>query len=137
MNYALLPLRIFSDERGKLGVLESYKDMPFAIKRMYYIFDTSPSFDRGGHAHRELEQIVLCLCGSCEFVLDNGSLRENVKLNSPEVGLYIGKNMWREMKNFSYDCRLVVLASDYYDDREYIRDYAEFIEFIKEIKCKE
>lgn len=136
MNYALLPLRVFSDERGKLGVLESYKDIPFLIKRMYYIFDTSPSLHRGGHAHRELEQIVLCLCGNCEFVLDNGNLRESIPLNSPEVGLYIGKNMWREMKNFSYDCRLVILASDYYDESEYIRDYTEFIELIRRYNAR-
>ena len=132
MNYQIMKLKAIADERGKLIALEGGKNLPFEIKRVYYIFDTSPKFDRGGHAHTNLEQLMLCLAGSCEFILDDGKNKEKVILNSPEVGLYIGKNMWREMKNFSYDCRLVVLASDFYDEREYIRDYDEFLEAVKE-----
>ncbi|TLD81159.1 WxcM-like domain-containing protein [Helicobacter sp. MIT 11-5569] len=132
MNYKILTMHAFSDERGKLVALESRKNVPFDIKRVYYIFDASPEFDRGGHAHTNLEQIMICLAGSCEILLDNGKIKEKVILDSPEVGLYIGKNMWRVMKNFSYDCRLVVLASDFYDENEYIRDYGEFIGLVKE-----
>lgn len=131
MNYKIMKLKAMVDERGKLIALENGKNLPFEIKRVYYIFDTSPKFDRGGHAHANLEQLMLCLAGSCEFILDDGKNKEKIILNSPELGLYIGKNMWREMKNFSYDCRLVVLASDFYDENEYIRNYDEFLESLK------
>ncbi len=69
--------------------------------------------------------------GSCEFVLDDGTKRQSVFLNRPDIGLYIGKNMWREMRNFSYGCKLMILASDYYDESEYIRDYDEFLKAVK------
>jgi dTDP-4-dehydrorhamnose 3,5-epimerase-like enzyme len=107
--------------------LEGNKNVPFEIKRVYWIFDTSPDQDRGMHAHKNMEQIVVLMDGSCEFILDDGKTRETVLLDRPEVGLYIGKNMWREMHRLSYGCKLVVLASDYYDENEYIRSYEEFL----------
>ena len=131
MNYKLVPLKVIGDERGKLISLESHKNLPFAIKRVYYIFDTSPDLPRGFHAHKELEQLVVAIDGACEFVLDDGKSKESIWLNRPDVGLYIGKNMWREMRNFSYGCKLMILASDYYDESEYIRDYAEFLKMVK------
>ncbi len=130
MNYKLLSLQTIGDERGKLV---SLKNLPFAIKRVYYMFDTSPDEPRGFHAHKELEQLVIAIDGACEFVLDDGKSKESVWLNRPDFGLYIGKNMWREMRNFSYGCKLMILASDYYDESEYIRDYAEFLEIIKRV----
>lgn len=133
MNYKLLSLQTIGDERGKLVSLESNKNLPFAIKRVYYMFDTSPDEPRGFHAHKELEQLVIAIDGACEFVLDDGKSKESVWLNRPDVGLYIGKNMWREMRNFSYGCKLMILASDYYDESEYIRDYAEFLDIIKRV----
>ncbi|AAP76694.1 WxcM-like domain-containing protein [Helicobacter sp. MIT 03-1614] len=133
MNYKLLSLQTIGDERGKLVSLESLKNLPFAIKRVYYMFDTSPDLPRGFHAHKELEQLVIAIDGACEFVLDDGKNKESVWLNRPDVGLYIGKNMWREMRNFSYGCKLMILASDYYDESEYIRDYAEFLDIIKRV----
>ena len=133
MNYKLLSLQTIGDERGKLVSLESLKNLPFAIKRVYYMFDTSPDLPRGFHAHKELEQLVIAIDGACEFVLDDGKSKESVWLNRPDVGLYIGKNMWREMRNFSYGCKLMILASDYYDESEYIRDYAEFLDIIKRV----
>lgn len=132
MNFKLMQMRVLGDSRGKIVSLEGNKNVPFEIKRVYYIFDTSPDEDRGKHAHRELEQIIIAIDGAVEFVLDDGQNREVVLLNRPDVGLYIGKNMWREMRNFSYGCKLVVLASDFYDEGEYIRDYAEFL---KALKC--
>lgn len=131
MNYKLLSLQTIGDERGKLVSLESLKNLPFAIKRVYYMFDTSPDLPRGFHAHKELEQLVIAIDGACEFVLDDGKNKESVWLNRPDVGLYIGKNMWQEMRNFSYGCKLMILASDYYDESEYIRDYAEFLKRVK------
>ena len=131
MNYRLINMKIFGDERGKLVSLESNKNVPFEIKRVYYIYDTLPDQDRGMHAHKNMEQIIVAMDGSCQFVLDDGESRETLWLNRPDVGLYIGKNMWREMKNFSYGCKLMVLASDYYDEKEYIRNYDEFLKGIK------
>lgn len=130
MNYRLIPLKVFGDERGKLISLESNKNIPFEIKRVYYIFDTLPEQARGMHAHKSLEQIVVAMDGACQFVLDDGKTRETVWLNRPDVGLYIGQNMWREMRHFSYGCKLMILANDYYDEKEYIRDYEEFLKVL-------
>ncbi|EMZ39318.1 WxcM-like domain-containing protein [Helicobacter bilis] len=127
----IVKLKVMGDERGKLIALESNKNLPFAIKRVYYIYDTLPDEERGFHAHKQLEQLVVAMDGACEFVLDDGQKRESIWLNRPDVGLYIGKNMWREMRNFSYGCKLMILASDYYDESEYIRDYDEFLKAVK------
>ena len=123
MNYKILKMKIHGDERGKLISLESNKNIPFEIKRVYYIFDTLPDQGRSKHAHKNMEQIIVAMDGACQFVLDDGKNRETVWLNRPDIGLYIGKNIWREMQHFSYGCKLMVLASDYYDEREYIRSY--------------
>ena len=131
MNYKLIDLKVFGDERGKLVSLEGNKNIPFDIKRVYYIFDTVPDQERGKHAHKELEQIIVAMDGACQFVLDDGKNREEVWLNRPDVGLYIGKNMWREMRHFSYGCKLMVLASKHYDEKEYIREYNEFLESLQ------
>ena len=127
MNYQLINMQIFGDERGKLVSLEGCKNIPFDIKRVYYIFDTLPNQNRGMHAHKNMEQIIIAMDGACQFILDDGKNKESVWLNRPDVGLYIGKNMWREMRHFSYGCKLMVLASDYYDEKEYIRDYDVFL----------
>lgn len=134
LNYKLLDMKVFGDERGKLVALESNKNVPFDIKRIYYIFDTLPDQERGMHAHKNLEQIIIAIDGACQFVLDDGNERHKIWLNRPDVGLYIGKNMWREMKHFSYGCKLMVLASEYYDEKEYIRNYDEFLKEVKEGK---
>ena len=127
MNYKLIDMRVHGDNRGKLIAVESNRDIPFEIKRAYWIYDTLPNQNRGCHAHKDLEQIIVAIDGACQFVLDDGKARETVWLNRPDVGLYIGKNMWREMRHFSYGCKLMVLASKYYDEKEYIRDYDEFL----------
>lgn len=95
------------------------------------MFDTTPDHVRGKHAHKNLEQIVVAMDGACTFVLDDGKEKAEVLLNRPDMGLYIGKNLWREMKDFSYGCKLMVLASDHYDEKEYIRDYSEFLKCVK------
>lgn len=132
MNYKLINLNVYGDSRGKLISLESKKNLPFEIKRVYYIFDTLPNQERGKHAHKNLEQLIIAMDGACQFVLDDGKSTETVWLNRPDVGLYIGKNMWREMRNFSYGCKLMVLASDFYSEDEYIRDYSIFKKTIGE-----
>ncbi|EOF7235707.1 TPA: WxcM-like domain-containing protein [Campylobacter coli] len=131
MNYKILNFNAKSDDRGSLIALENLKEIPFEIKRIYYIYDTKPEFPRGAHAHRELEQVLIMMEGSCELVLNDGKNIKNIILNRPDMGIFIGKNMWREMKNFSYGAKLLVLASDFYNEKEYIRNYNEFLRVIK------
>lgn len=128
MNFKLINMKVFGDERGKLISLEENRGVvPFDIKRVYWIYDTLPDQDRGCHSHKNMEQIIVAMDGACQFVLDDGKTKEKIWLNRPDIGLYIGKNMWREMKHFSYGCKLMVLASDYYDEKEYIRNYDDFL----------
>lgn len=119
------------DDRGSLVALESQKNIPFDIKRVYYIFDTKTGVVRGLHAHKALSQVMVCLKGSCHVMLDNGLLKEQVVLDSPNKGLLIDSMMWREMHDFSEDCVLLVLANEHYDESDYIRDYDEFLKQVK------
>ena len=114
------------DERGSLVAIECIKNIPFDIKRVYYIFGTKEDVLRGFHAHKNLKQVAVCIRGSCRFVLDNGKKRQEILLDSPTTGLLIEDLIWREMFNFSADCILLVLASKYYDELDYIRDYENF-----------
>ncbi len=120
------------DDRGQLVALEEYKDIPFRIKRVYYMYDTRADVVRGHHAHKSLEQILICIHGSCKIRLDNGYEKKIVPLEKPYEGVYIANNIWREMFDFSEDAVLMVLASDLYDEGDYIRDYHEFIQIVKE-----
>jgi len=119
------------DERGMLVALEEVKDIPFEIKRVYYMYDTKPDIHRGFHAHKKLEQILICIHGSCKILLDNGEEKKIVSLEKPYEGLYISNDMWREMYDFSSDAVLLVLASEIYCEEDYIRDYDEFLRFVK------
>lgn len=130
MNYKILNFNVKSDSRGSLIALENLKEIPFEVKRIYYIYDTKPDFPRGAHAHKELEQVLIMMDGSCELVLNDGKDIKNIILNRPDMGIFIGKNIWREMKNFSYGAKLLVLASDFYNENEYIRDYNEFLKAV-------
>ena len=124
------------DERGQLVALEEFKDIPFEIKRVYYMYDTGEGVRRGYHAHKSLEQILICIHGSCKILLDNGDEKKIVSLEKPYEGLYISNDIWREMYDFSEDAVLMVLASDYYREEDYIRNYDEFIKLVKEKKEK-
>lgn len=115
------------DERGSLVALEAEKTVPFEIKRVYYIFGTQQGVARGFHAHHNLKQVAVCVTGKCRMILDNGKKREEAWLDSPTKGLLIGDLVWREMHDFSEDCVLLVLASEHYDESDYIRDYDEFL----------
>lgn len=118
------------DERGQLVALEEHKDIPFEIKRVYYMYDTGKRVTRGQHAHKSLEQILICIHGSCKLMLDNGKEKKIVSLEKPYEGLYISNNIWREMYDFSSDAVLMVLASDVYKEEDYIRNYDEFLKFV-------
>jgi dTDP-4-dehydrorhamnose 3,5-epimerase-like enzyme len=126
----IIDFDILGDARGSLISLEQHKNIPFDVLRVYYIFDTKKGVSRGFHAHRYLEQVVVCVKGSCRFILDNGDMKEELLLHSPKQGLYIGHNLWREMHDFSEDCVLLVLASDYYHEGDYIRDYDDFLALV-------
>lgn len=118
------------DERGQLIALEEGKEIPFHVKRVYYMFDTKENVRRGFHAHRQLEQILICVSGTCKIHLDNGKETAEVPLDNPMEGLYIANDCWREMYDFSKDAVLLVLASELYDEKDYIRDYQEFLEYV-------
>lgn len=115
-----------TDQRGSLISLEAMRNVPFEIKRVYYIFDLNEE-PRGFHAHKELKQVFVCLNGSCSIKLDNGTETTVFNLKNPREGIFIDNMTWREMFNFSKDCVCMVLASDYYNENDYIRDYKEFI----------
>ena len=118
------------DNRGQLVALEEYNDIPFRIKRVYYMYDTKDGVVRGHHAHRSLEQILVCIHGSCKVLMDNGKEKKVVPLEKPYEGLYISNNIWREMYDFSEDAVLLVFASELYDEADYIRDYEEFLKMV-------
>ena len=120
------------DERGQLVALEEGIDIPFSIKRVYYMYDTVKGMVRGKHAHKSLEQILVCIHGSCKILLDDGREKKVIPLEKPYEGLYVPNNMWREMYDFSPDAVLMVLASEYYDESDYIRDYDQFLNSVKE-----
>lgn len=125
------------DERGQLVALEEFKDIPFKIKRVYYMYDTVNGITRGHHAHKSLEQILICIHGSCKIRLDDGREKKVVPLEKPYEGVYVSNVMWREMYDFSSDAVLMVLASEPYDEADYIRDYDEFLEFIRKSRKTE
>ena len=119
------------DERGQLVALEEFKDIPFHIKRVYYMYDTGAGVVRGRHAHKSLQQILICIHGSCRILLDDGSEKKVVPLENPCEGLYVTNAMWREMFDFSPDAVLMVLASELYDESDYIRDYDAFLAYVR------
>jgi len=119
------------DDRGQLVSLEELKDIPFEIKRVYYMYDTREEIKRGFHAHKSLEQIMICIHGTCKILLDNGTEKKIVYLEKPYEGLYVANNIWREMYDFSPDSVLMVLASDLYREEDYIRDYNDFLRFVQ------
>lgn len=127
----LIDFPSLGDNRGALVALEANKTVPFDIKRVYYIFDTKDGVARGFHAHKALKQVAVCVTGSCRISLDNGNQKQEVLLDSPTKGLVIEHLVWHEMHDFTPDCVLLVLASEHYDEADYIRDYDEFINMVK------
>ena len=124
------------DERGQLVALEENKDIPFQVKRVYYMYDTVKGFkDRILDViivlFKCLKQILIAIHGNCKIHLDNGKETAEILLDKPYEGLYISNDMWREMYDFSEDAVLMVLASEYYDESDYIRNYDEYIQYIK------
>lgn len=133
-EFKIVSFETHSDERGSLIALEESRNIPFKIKRIYYIFGTNKNMPRGFHAHKKLKQIAICLSGSCKIKLDNGKINKTITLNNPSTGILIDKMIWREMHSFSPDCILLVLASENYDDSDYIKNYNDFLKEIKKIR---
>ena len=122
----------YTNETGTLSFFESERHIPFDIRRVYYIYDVQGNSRRGFHAHRNLKQVLFCIHGSCKLLLDNGTEQVDVLLDDPAEGLLIENPIWREMYDFSPGAVLLVMASEYYDEADYIRNYDEFLAFIKE-----
>ncbi|MDX9682569.1 sugar 3,4-ketoisomerase [Pseudomonas protegens] len=129
-----IDFKILGDNRGSLVALENKSDqaVPFDVKRVYYLYGTAEGVGRGFHAHHELTQVAICVSGKVKMVLDDGHTREEVWMDSPERGLLIDNMVWHEMHEFSPDCVLLVLASDHYEESDYIRNYQDFIRYVNE-----
>ena len=123
----LIEIPKITDLRGNISFIEGRKQIPFDINRIYYIFDVPNGADRGSHAHKNLDQLFLAMSGSFDIVLDDGKSKKKFHLNRPYVGLYVCSMIWRELSNFSSGAVCMVLASAYYDEGDYIRDYEEFL----------
>jgi dTDP-4-dehydrorhamnose 3,5-epimerase-like enzyme len=123
----IIDLPIIHDPRGNLTFVESNNQIPFAIERVYYLYDVPGGSERGGHAHRGLHQLIIAMSGSFDVVLDDGKDKKRVHLNRSYQGLYICPMIWRELDNFSSHSVCMVLASNRYDEADYYRDYAEFM----------
>ncbi|MCU8104637.1 FdtA/QdtA family cupin domain-containing protein [Shewanella sp. SM101] len=132
MEIKFIPLQAHGDDRGSLIALEEGINIPFSVKRVYYLFNTKDGVRRGYHAHKTLKQVAIVVRGSCRFLLDDGWEKVEVLLDNPAKGLLIESCMWREMYDFSDDCVLMVLADQLYDESDYIRDYQIFLKEIKQ-----
>lgn len=124
----VIQLPKISDPRGNLTFVESGNQIPFDIQRVYYLYDVPGGAERGGHAHKGLEQLIIAMSGSFDVVLDDGREKKRVHLNRSYSGLYVCPMIWRELDNFSSGSVCMVLASNKYDEEDYFRNYAEFIQ---------
>ena len=129
--YQLLKFSDLGDERGKLVVIEGSQNIPFDIKRVFYIYGSDPTVVRGQHANRESEFVLVNVAGTSKVMITDGKRKEIVELNKPMDGVYLPKMIWKDMYDFSPDSVLLVLASTHYDGKEYIRDYNEYLKIME------
>lgn len=130
MDITLIDLPKIADPRGNLTVAEGLDVVPFEIKRAYWVYDVPGGESRGGHAHKRLQQFIVALSGSFQVTLDNGYEQKTVLMNHPYQGLLIDTNIWRTLNDFSSGAVCLVLASEHYDEDDYIYDYDEFLKYI-------
>ena len=128
----LINLPVVSDPRGDLTFLEGRRHVPFDIRRVYFLYNVPVESERGGHAHRELEQVIFALSGSFRITTDDGKQKREHWLRNPRQGLHINRMVWREMDSFSQGAVCMVVASEYYDENDYYRDYDAFIRAVSE-----
>ncbi len=126
MNTKLINIPKIEDPRGNLSVIE-HEVVPFDIKRVYYLYDVPAGAERGGHAHKKLQQFLVALSGSFDVLLNDGKVEKTVTLNKPFEGLLISKGIWRELKNFSSGAVCLVVASAVFEEADYIRDFEDFL----------
>ena len=130
MNYKIIDIPKINNTKGNIGVIEN-DTIPFDVKRVYYLFDVPSGAKRGGHAHKKLKQVLIAISGSFDVVLKDGNSKEIVTLNRPDKGLLIENNIWRELENFSSGSVCLVLASEEFSEEDYIRNYKEYLSFVK------
>lgn len=134
MDITKIQFPTHTNDTGSLSFLEAERHVPFPIQRIYYIYEVADGARRGFHAHKNLRQVMICIHGSCKILLDNGTEKEIVPLTRASEGLVVEGVIWREMFDFSPGAVLMVLASEYYDEEDYIRDYNKFMSYIEENK---
>lgn len=132
MEIKVIEFQSHGDSRGNLVAAELGKELPFPVKRVYYIYGVKGDQRRGFHAHKTLDQVLIAISGSCKVLLDDGKEKEVVTLSSPTRGLFVPNRYWHEMYDFSDDAILVCLASAEYDESDYIRNYDAFLNYFKE-----
>ena len=125
----ILPLNKIHNRAGNITIVEGQRNIPFDVKRIYYLYDIPGGADRGGHAHKELYQLIVAASGSFDVLLDDGQNKKIVKLNRPEYGLMVVPGIWRELFEFSSGAICLALASHKYDKDDYIRSYEQFVNF--------
>jgi uncharacterized RmlC-like cupin family protein len=130
MNIEIIDIPKIENSQGNLAVIE-HNAIPFDIKRVYYLYDIPSSAKRGGHSHKKLEQVLVAISGSFDVVLKNGIQEQIVTLNKPDKGLLINSNVWRELENFSSGAVCLVMASDVFSEADYIRDFQEYLDYLK------
>lgn len=132
-NCSVLELPKIHNRAGNITVVDQLDStIPFEVKRIYYLFDVPGGECRGGHAHKDLHQIIIAASGSFDVIIDDGKIKRSITLNRPNYGLYVTPKIWRDLENFSSGSVLLVLASEKYDETDYIRDYNEYIKYINE-----
>lgn len=129
MNIKLIEIPKIANVKGSIGVVEN-DTIPFDIKRVYYLYDIPSTAKRGGHAHKKLQQVLIALSGSFDVVLKDGKTKEIITLKTPDKGLLINSNIWREIENFSSGAVCLVLASEAYDEADYIRSYKAYLNYL-------
>jgi hypothetical protein len=128
----IIDLPKIADPRGNLTFIEGRRHVPFEIRRVYYLYDTPGGAERGGHAHKDLHQLIVAMSGSFDVVLDDGAQKKRFHLNRSYYGLYVCPMIWRELDNFSSGAVCLVLASNLYDESDYYRDYRKFLKALKQ-----
>lgn len=131
----IMEFKKISDTRGNLTPIEGTMDLPFSIKRAYYLYDVPSGSSRAGHAHKQLEQVLIAISGSLDIIVNDGKYEQRFHLNQPNFGLYMPKLIWRELENFSSNAVCLVLASQHYDESDYYRDYDSFHQDLFKKNC--
>jgi hypothetical protein len=127
----IIELPKIGDPNGNLTFIEAQRHVPFSVKRVYYLYDVPGGARRAGHGHKRLEQLIIAMSGSFDILLDDGQVRKTYHLNRSYYGLYISSMIWREIDNFSSGAVCMVLASEYFDENDYYREYQDFIDAVK------